>query len=96
MLLLAAKRSPGIRDQPAPLVIQTALSDFYVEYELRFVPADPSRRGRILSDLHQRIQDAFHGAGLQIMSPHFEAQPSQAVLPPADPPAEGPIPAVGA
>lgn len=89
LLLQAADRTPGIRDQPEPLVIQTALSDFYVEYELRFVPADPSRRGRILSDLHQRIQDAFHGAGLQIMSPHFVGQPEQAVLPPADSPSGG-------
>lgn len=81
LLLLAADRTPGIRDNPEPRVVQTALSDFYVEYDLRFVPADITRKGIVLSDLHQRIQDAFHDAGVQIMSPHFESQPDQAVLP---------------
>lgn len=81
LLLDAADRTPGIRDQPSPFVLQTALSDFYVEYELRFVPGDVTRKGRILSELHQRIQDAFHDAGVQIMSPHFESQPDRPVLP---------------
>ncbi len=84
LLLGAAARTRGIRDQPPPRVLQTALSDFYVEYELRFVPADPSHKGQVLSDLHQQIQDGFHDAGLQIMSPHFESQPDQPVLPPAE------------
>jgi small-conductance mechanosensitive channel len=81
LLLLAAERAPGIRDTPAPHVVQTALSDFYVEYSLRFVPADISRKGAVLSGLHQNIQDAFQEAGVQIMSPHFESQPDQPVIP---------------
>jgi len=86
LLLEAADRTPNIRDKPEPHVLQTALSDFYAEYELRFVPGDVTRKSRILADLHQRIQDAFHEAGLQIMSPHFESQPDQPVLPPPDEP----------
>ncbi len=82
LLLEAADRTPGIRDTPAPRVLQTALSDFYAEYELRFVPAAPEAKGKTLSDLHQRIQDAFHEAGVQIMSPNFVAQPAEPVLPP--------------
>ena len=31
----AAERTPGIRREPPPFVLQRALSDFYVEYELR-------------------------------------------------------------
>ncbi|WP_193215106.1 mechanosensitive ion channel domain-containing protein [Luteolibacter marinus] len=84
LLLLAADRTPGIRDVPEPRVVQTALSDFYAEYELRFVPADITRKGAVLSDLHERIQDAFHEAGVQIMSPNFVAQPDQPVLPPKE------------
>lgn len=84
MLLLAAERTPGIRREPASKVLQTALSDFYVHYELRFVPADISRRGAILSDLHQNIQDVFNEFGVQIMSPNFEAQPENPVLSPKD------------
>ncbi|MBB5352275.1 small-conductance mechanosensitive channel [Haloferula luteola] len=81
LLLNAATHTPGIRHSPAPRVFQTALSDYYVEYELRFVPAEPSRKGLILSDLHQRIQDQFSTAGVQIMSPHFVSQPADPVLP---------------
>lgn len=83
LLLLAADRTPGIRDKPEPRVVQTALSDFYPCYELRFVPADITRKGAVLSDLHQRIQDAFAEVGVQIMSPNFESQPDKLVLPPA-------------
>ena len=84
MLLLAAGRTSGARKQPEPRVVQTALSDFYVEYELRFVPVEVSRKGVILSDLHQQIQDVFNEFGVQIMSPNFEAQPEQPVLSPKD------------
>lgn len=97
MLLLAAERTPGIRRDPAPRVVQTALSDFYPEYELRFVPADVTRKGTILSELHQRIQDVFNEFEVQIMSPNFESQPEGKVytpkgqwfLPPAKEPGEG-------
>ncbi|MCF7733850.1 MAG: mechanosensitive ion channel family protein [Akkermansiaceae bacterium] len=81
LLLLAAERTSGIRETPEPNVIQTALSDFYVEYSLRFVPANITRKGAILSALHQQIQDAFAQAGVQIMSPNFVAQPEHPVLP---------------
>lgn len=84
MLLLAAERTPGIRKQPEPRVVQTALSDFYAEYELRFVPADVSKKGAVLSELHQRVQDVFNEFGVQIMSPNFVAQPEQAVVSPKD------------
>jgi small-conductance mechanosensitive channel len=32
-------------------------------------------RLRVLTALHQNIQDAFNERGVQIMSPHFEGQP---------------------
>ena len=85
MLLEAADRTPGIRDKPEPRVLQTALSDFYVEYDLRFVPAEVRRKGVVLSDLHQRIQDVFQENSVQIMSPNFVSQPDEPVLPAAEP-----------
>ena len=81
LLLLAADRTPGIRDNPEPRVVQTSLSDFYPCYDLRFVPADITRKGAVLSDLHQRIQDTFEEAGVQIMSPNFVSQPEVLVIP---------------
>ncbi|MFZ0107594.1 MAG: mechanosensitive ion channel domain-containing protein [Thiobacillus sp.] len=82
MLLEAAAKTPGVRRQPAPFVLQTALEDFYVRYDLNVVLADIARQGRILSELHQNIQDVFNEYGVQIMSPNFEAQPEQPVLVP--------------
>jgi small-conductance mechanosensitive channel len=82
LLLLAAERTPGIRKTPAPQVLQTALSDFYVNYSLRFVPGNISEKVAILSSLHQRIQDVFQQAEVQIMSPNFVSQPDTPVIPP--------------
>jgi small-conductance mechanosensitive channel len=82
LLLLAAERTPGIRRTPAPYVLQRALSDFYVEYELRAHIERPEDRFRVLSDLHGQIQDAFNEFGVQIMSPAFESQPNQPVIVP--------------
>ncbi|MBE0616489.1 MAG: mechanosensitive ion channel [Proteobacteria bacterium] len=84
LLLQATGRTAGIRRSPAPFVLQRALSDFYVEYELRFAIDRPVERVPVLSELHAAIQDAFNEAGVQIMSPNFEAQPEKPVLVPRD------------
>jgi len=82
LLIAAARKTPGVRNPPEPYVYQRALSDFYVEYEL-FVSIDkPLERVPILSALHASIQDGFNEHGVQIMSPHFFAQPDQPVLVP--------------
>jgi small-conductance mechanosensitive channel len=82
MLLLAAEQTTGIRKEPKPFVLQRSLSDFYVEYELRFHLQRPEDRIFALSELHGHIQDAFNEFGVQIMSPHFEGQPEGRVLVP--------------
>ncbi|MCC7547823.1 MAG: mechanosensitive ion channel [Burkholderiales bacterium] len=79
LLLLAAERTAAVRKEPKPFVLQTALSDFYVEYELRVHLDGPENRFTILSDLHAQIQDAFNEFGVQIMSPHFMLQPDGSV-----------------
>lgn len=73
LLLEAAARTERIERDPAPFVLQTALGDFYVEYELNVTTREPERRPRIFSDLHANILDAFHEAGVEIMSPHYRA-----------------------
>jgi small-conductance mechanosensitive channel len=82
MLLQAASQTEGVRSDPVPFVLQKALSDFFVEYELIFNVDNPARRGLILSEVHTHIQDAFNEAGVQIMSPHFESQPNEKVFVP--------------
>ena len=85
LLLDAARETPGIRADPVPYVLQRALDDFYVQYELVAAVENPVDRPLVASALHARIQDGFNAAGLQIMSPHFALQPRKPVL--AEPPA---------
>jgi small-conductance mechanosensitive channel len=80
LLLEAAKGTAGVRADPAPYVLQRALDDFYVQYELIAVVENAVDRPLVASALHARIQDAFNAAGVQIMSPHFVLQPRSAVL----------------
>ena len=96
LMLLAAERTPGLRDNPKPAVLQTALLDAAVQYTLLVCLEQPERRVRILDKLHANIQDAFNEYGVQIMSPQYEADPNEPkVVPPsrwyaapATPPAE--------
>jgi small-conductance mechanosensitive channel len=76
LLLLAAERTSGLRREPAPVVRQTALQDFYVQYTLMVCLEEPHLRGPVLDALHGNIQDAFNEYGVQIMSPNYEADPS--------------------
>jgi small-conductance mechanosensitive channel len=97
MLLEAARRTRGLAPEPAPVVIQRSLSDFYVEYQVFAKMEDPSRRFFTLSELHTHIQDCFNEHGVQIMSPHYFGDPADTKwVPrerwhdaPAAPPAEG-------
>lgn len=84
LLLNAARAVPGLRQVPAPLVLQRALNDFYVAYELVALLDDPFERHSVLSALHAAIQDEFNAHGVQIMSPNFEAQPEHPVLVPKE------------
>ncbi|MCX6936658.1 MAG: mechanosensitive ion channel [Verrucomicrobia bacterium] len=81
LLLAAAADTPGIRADPPPLVRQAALEDFFVRYELLFTPDAPANRIALLGQLHANIQDRFHTAGVQIMSPHYLGDPAQAKIP---------------
>jgi small-conductance mechanosensitive channel len=96
LLILAAERTAGVRRQPAPVVRQTALRDFYVEYTLLVSLENPASRAPVLDALHANIQDAFNEFGVQIMSPNYEADPEGPKLvprekwfaAPANPPAQ--------
>jgi small-conductance mechanosensitive channel len=80
MLLEAARRIEGIRRQPPPFVMQTALADFYAEYQLNVFIKSPEARVRTLASLHAAIQDVFNEFGVQIMSPHYVADPGERKL----------------
>lgn len=73
LLIEAARRTPGIIEAPAPFVLQRALGDFYVAYQLNAYTREARRMIDIYSALHQAIQDSFAEGGVEIMSPHYTA-----------------------
>lgn len=84
MLLEAAARTAELEREPAPQVLQTALSDFYVQYSLRVRLRDQLRRPAVLSALNANIQDVFNEYGVQIMSPHYRVDPAAPVVVPKE------------
>ncbi len=83
MLQEAAAQIPQILKEPSPFVLQTALSDFYVEYRLvAQAGLGPYTRPQLLSELNATIQDTFNRYGVQIMSPHYENDPEKAKIVP--------------
>lgn len=73
LLVTAALATPGVLPDPRPFVWQTALNDFYVTYEINAFTASAQDMIDIYAALHSNIQDSFHVAGVEIMSPHFTA-----------------------
>ncbi|WP_063748499.1 mechanosensitive ion channel family protein [Fischerella sp. PCC 9605] len=72
-LIAAAVATTDILSQPPPFVLQTALNDFYVSYQLRAYTNNPMKLERIYSELHQNIQDKCNEANIEICSPHYSA-----------------------
>jgi small-conductance mechanosensitive channel len=93
LLLQAADRTPGLRTEPKPFVIQAALMDFYVQYTLLVSLEHQQSRPLTLNALHGHIQDLFNEHGVQIMSPNYMYDPAAPKIVPRarwfEAPAEG-------
>jgi small-conductance mechanosensitive channel len=73
LLIEAARRTEGILPAPVPFVLQTALNDYNVSYQINAYTDAPARMAVIYSDLHRNIQDTFNEGGVEIMSPGYQA-----------------------
>jgi small-conductance mechanosensitive channel len=83
MLIQAAERTEGLKSEPPPYVLQTALGDFAASYQVNAFCAEVDRMPQLYSRLHANIQDVFNEHGVQIMSPAYVADPETAkVVPP--------------
>jgi small-conductance mechanosensitive channel len=71
LLIDAALSTQHILHEPRPFVWQTALSDFYVQYEINAYTAEANKMPDIYAELHSNIQDKFNEGGVEIMSPHY-------------------------
>jgi small-conductance mechanosensitive channel len=75
LMINGAKATEGVLEDPAPFVLQRALDDFYVEYQVN-AAIDATRAPELpwlYSRLHAAIQDAFWAAGVEILSPSYHA-----------------------
>lgn len=73
LLLEAAASVAGIAADPPPCVLQTALNDFHISYELNAHVQDVNLYRQTLSELLGAIQDQFAAAGVEILSPGYHA-----------------------
>jgi small-conductance mechanosensitive channel len=73
LLIEAALKTKNIVPSPAPFVLQNALEDSYVQYEINAYTDHPLLMVYIYSDLHANIQDCFYAAGVEIMSPVYHS-----------------------
>ena len=76
LLLQSAARTSGLRTEPKPVVLQTALQDFYVQYTLWVSLVRQEDRLTVMNELHANIQDLFNEFGVQIMSPNYVFDPN--------------------
>jgi small-conductance mechanosensitive channel len=84
ILLEAADRTEGLRKDPKPFVLKTALGDFAVTYEINVYCEEPRRMLRIYNALHANILDIFNEYGIQIMTPAYEGDPDEPKIVPRD------------
>jgi small-conductance mechanosensitive channel len=78
LLIAAAVKVEGVLQDPPPFVLETALNDFSISYEINFFvgPALVSSPLALLgaySAVHVNIQECFNEAGVEIMSPNYFA-----------------------
>jgi len=71
LLVESALATKNILEKPDPYVLQTALDDFYVSYEINAFTKEPKYMAFTYSDLHRNILEKFDAAGIEIMSPHY-------------------------
>jgi len=73
-LIEAATRTSNLMKDKKPFVLQTALDDFYVAYQLNVFSQESNAIALIYSELHQNIQDVCAERSIEIMSPHYRSE----------------------
>jgi small-conductance mechanosensitive channel len=84
MLLQAAERTERLLREPPPFVLQKALGDFAVTYEINAYCGDAQAMYEIYTELYQNIIDVFNEYGVQIMTPAYVADTAPAKIVPRD------------
>ena len=71
MMIEAAERSTLVSKDKKPFVLQTALNDFHISYQLNAFTEHEDKIPGAYSELHQNLQQVFAENQVEIMSPGF-------------------------
>ena len=71
LLVEAGRRTEHVLETPPPFVLQRALKDSNVEYQINVYTRHANEMSLIYSALHQNMQDCFNEAGIEILSPGY-------------------------
>ncbi len=81
LLINAAKKTKGVKVRPGPVVLRRSLNSFDVSYQLNAHVKLDQNLVRLHSKLNENVLDALHGAGVQIMTPAYIADPAEVKIP---------------
>jgi small-conductance mechanosensitive channel len=71
ILIDAALKTRHIQKSPKPFVLQTAMDDFYANYQINCYTKKIDNIPAIYSELYENLQDGFASRGLDMTAPHF-------------------------
>jgi small-conductance mechanosensitive channel len=71
LLISAALNTEYILPNPRPYILQTALNDFYANYQLNAFTKTVDKLPLIYSRLHENIQKAFADENIDLTAPHY-------------------------
>ncbi|MDR1341727.1 MAG: mechanosensitive ion channel family protein [Prevotellaceae bacterium] len=71
LLIEAGAKTEYVLQEPKPFVLQTALDDFYVQYQINVYTAEACKMLNIYSSLYANVQDIFHREGVEMVMPHI-------------------------
>jgi len=81
-LLEAADRTQDLKSSPKPFVLEKALGDYAITYELNAFCKAPEKLPAVYAELHRHILDVFNENSVQIMSPRYVADPAEPKIAP--------------
>lgn len=84
MLLEAARKTPTVRESPAPFVLETSLNSFDITYELTVFITGETPINVVRAQLNRNILDEFNQYGVQIMTPAYRADPPKPTVVPVE------------
>ena len=83
VLIDAALKTGHVQNEPRPFVLQTAMDDFYANYQINFYTKAVDKVPAIYSELYKNIQNGFHAAEIDMTVAHFRVNlPYEPYVPP--------------